>query len=110
MPKITYDKDEAPGLDPVRDYLAKIGRKGGAAKTPRKLAAVAKNLQTRCPVCGSSDRGPYNRVTETLCATAAPDGNPATHIVRRWTACKSCGQARIDRSYENRLTANASKT
>jgi hypothetical protein len=58
---------------------------------------------TRCPACGSTERERYTRSTSQAFAGIGPDGAPFTHVVRRWTRCAACGQARVDRSLENRL-------
>ena len=58
---------------------------------------------TRCRACGSTDREPYSQTHVTAYSAIHPQtGKPYTHIVRRWTACSACGQARIDYYYENR--------
>jgi hypothetical protein len=75
------------------------GRPPGSRNQPRPVVTVD---ASRCPKCGSTERGPYTRNHETPLAGLTRDGKPATHLVRRWTKCLSCGQARIDRSYENR--------
>lgn len=65
---------------------------------PHSVAHVS-----RCPACGSTDREKYQRATEQAYSGTDPQGNPYTHIIRRWTKCAKCGQARIDRHYENRI-------
>lgn len=66
-------------------------------------------VETRCRQCDSTDREPYDRKTETEYRGLDPSGNACTHIIRRWTKCANCGQARIDRTYENRTLASASE-
>jgi hypothetical protein len=47
----------------IREYLAKIGQKGGKAKTPTKLAAIKKNSDgTRyCPKCRTGWRSHHHQ-------------------------------------------------
>jgi len=59
---------------------------------------------SRCAVCGSTERDSYSNVCEQPYPGLDEKGQPYTHIVRRRTACSKCGQARIDRSFENRKT------
>lgn len=79
---------------------------------------------TRCPDCGSTNREPYWFRVETPysgcrcdhCKSfGMPDGTcpcggtysvPVTHIVRRKTRCRDCGQVRFDIIYENRAAPN----
>lgn len=71
----------------------------------------AKNIETiidhdpsACPKCRSTEREPYfGAPLEQEFSGTRPNGQAYTHIVRRRTRCKNCGQARIDRTYENRL-------
>jgi hypothetical protein len=72
------------------------------AEKPKKARPVEAR-PTRCQACGSTQRTGYHRTIETDYTGLAPDGQPCTHVVRRWTACAACGQQRVDRSYENRL-------
>lgn len=66
---------------------------------------------TRCPRCGSTERQPYREgPIEHAHHGLTPTGEPYTHIVWRHTACKSCGQHRKDKSYENRLPAEQRPT
>jgi len=84
---------------PTTEEKPKGGRPEGAKTQPRPEAVA---VPTRCPVCGSTERKPYTQTRVQEWAGTDPDGHPYTHIVRRWTACAACGQARIDRVYENR--------
>lgn len=55
---------------------------------------------SRCRVCGSTDRvGYHNTVIQEFAGIA--DGRSYTHIVLRRTNCAGCGQARIDKTFEN---------
>lgn len=75
------------------------GRKQGSQT---RTYQSADTTATRCPVCGSTDRLPYSKQDELQSHGRAPDGKPCTHIKLQWTSCKSCGQARIDRTFLNR--------
>lgn len=57
---------------------------------------------SRCPKCGSTERTAYHGISETPISGTDDVGNPITHIVRKRTQCIRCGQARIDRVFENR--------
>lgn len=56
----------------------------------------------RCPRCGSTDRDRYDRTVVQEFGGLGPHGEPYTHIVRRFTRCSQCGQARVERTLENR--------
>jgi hypothetical protein len=75
------------------------GRPKGAKTQPRP---VAQTQPSRCPVCDSTERKPYTQTRTQEYPGIDADGQAYTHILRRWTACAECGQARIDRTYENR--------
>ena len=66
-------------------------------KTP-----IVQMEQSRCPTCGSTERGDYYNCVASEHSGIDPSGRPYTHVIRRRTKC-ICGQARIDRSYENRI-------
>lgn len=57
-------------------------------------------VATQCSKCGSSRRDKYSgvRIQE---HAGTFEGKQYTHIVRRWTKCLDCGQARVDREYVN---------
>ncbi|NLG44828.1 MAG: hypothetical protein GX547_16420 [Phycisphaerae bacterium] len=74
------------------------GRPKGARTEPRPTVAVA---LSRCTACGSTRRTPYTQTRRTPYAGRTPDGQPYTAVVRRWTRCEDCGQARVDLSYEH---------
>ncbi len=78
------------------------GRPSGAKTTRLEVEAKL----TRCPICRSTDRGPYLSKMEQFFRGTDPAGNPYTHIVRRRCQCSKCGQMRIDRAYENRNSRN----
>jgi len=75
----------------------KPGRPKGAKTKPRDVVTAT---PTRCKVCGSTERGPITQTKRTPHSGWTPGGEPYTEIVRRWTSCATCGQVRIDRSYE----------
>lgn len=77
----------------------KAGRPAGSANIETEVVVEA----SRCVKCGSTERAPYSNTHEQAFGGEI-DGRPFTHIVRRNTACLNCGQARIDRTHENRPT------
>jgi len=83
-------------------------KKPGRPAGSRNVSADhAEGKLTRCKQCGSTEREPYYKMTEQEHGGIDPDGQPYTHIVRRWTRCRSCPDrpVRIDRFYENRQPA-----
>lgn len=74
------------------------GRPAGSPST----TDIAQGELTRCPKCGSTDRGRYTSRTEQAFNGADPKGQPFTHLVWRRCRCYACGQHRIDKLYENR--------
>ncbi|WP_146504963.1 hypothetical protein [Rubinisphaera italica] len=100
MPKKTTNKKAT-----VKKASAKpSSRKPAAGRKPgskNKDYTTSATTQTRCEKCGSTDRLPYSRQQLLDHHGTAPDGQPCTHVRLQWTGCKSCGQARIDRTYEN---------
>jgi hypothetical protein len=77
----------------------KGGRPVGAKTRPAEVVPVFKS---RCPKCGSTERGEYIDRNEQAYGGVAPDGNDYTHIIRRRCVCAACNQLRIDKTYENR--------
>lgn len=77
----------------------KPGRPKGAKTQPRETVPAA---LSRCPRCQSTDRGPYTFARRVPHSGWTPEGEPFSEVVFRTTRCASCGQARIDRSYEFR--------
>ncbi len=69
--------------------------------TPNKQADHVRVSLPRCIRCKSTERSDYTRREEQEFAGLDEQGNPYTHIIRRWCRCV-CGQARIERSYECR--------
>ena len=82
--------------------MAKKSTKTEAA--PKHAPPQVQAALTRCPACGSTDRESYSGTLAQEYGGITPDGKPHTHIVRRRTACRACGQCRVDRFYENRAT------
>lgn len=88
----------------AKKKTAKKGRPKGAANHAREHATAE---PSRCPKCGSTNRGPYTQKQVQEWGGVHPiTGQPVTHIIRRWTSCTDCGQHRIDRSYENKPRKN----
>lgn len=75
--------------------------KATEANPAERKAAVVKVEASRCPNCGSTEREAYYG-TNVVEFAGIHDGLPYTHIINRRTACKTCGQHRIDRTYDNR--------
>jgi hypothetical protein len=85
-----------------RPKAAKIASAPPVPPGDQAKAPIVHSESTRCPACGSTDRtGYHNTAVQEHCDVDAA-GRPYTHILRRWCTCKSCGQQRIDRTYENR--------
>lgn len=82
--------------------MAPKARPKGSKKMPSK-PPVNQVEASRCASCGSTEREEYYGKTEQQFDGVDSSGNSYTHIVRRRTRCKSCGQTRIDRAYENRI-------
>jgi hypothetical protein len=53
-----------------------------------------------CPACGSTARTDYHHTNTHHYSGVTADGRPYNRIVYRYTNCRHCGQARIDRTYE----------
>lgn len=74
----------------------KTGRPPGSANIKNTSDAEP----SRCPVCGSTNRGPYLGEKNVLEYAGEHNGKPYNRIVRRRCACADCGQTRIDCSHE----------
>ena len=79
--------------------VSNAGRPEGAKTGNYETAEV---VATQCNACSSSNREPYFGKIERGIAGVLSDGREYSHVVWRRTRCRDCGQARIDRSYENR--------
>jgi hypothetical protein len=78
------------------------GRPAGSPNIEYKRAAAT---PPHCPTCLSTDREPYGRILTTIkCGGISPDGWPYTHVVKRATQCRACGQYYTVSTYENRTT------
>jgi hypothetical protein len=69
----------------------------------RAKAEIVDTVKSRCPKCQSTDREPYSGTLAIHAPGIDTDRKPYTHVVKRWTRCKKCGQARVDQSVENRM-------
>lgn len=87
----------APGPTKV-GTPAQAGRPAGS-KPP---AEIVDSIKSRCPKCQSTDRTPYSGTVTVAASGVDQTGQPYTHVVKRWTKCAKCGQARVDQSLENR--------
>ena len=76
---------------------AKRGRPRGKPDPPPVLTMTP----SRCPKCGSAERGPYFGRTEQA-TKGVHEGVAYTHIVRRRVRCAACDQIRIERTPEHR--------
>ncbi|WP_010586294.1 hypothetical protein [Schlesneria paludicola] len=76
----------------------KVGRPEGA---PNREYLQADAPPSKCPSCGSTERGPYVDKNEQA-IVGEHDGKPYTHVVWRGCRCLKCNQWRRDRSFENR--------
>ena len=87
-----------PANQAAQPKPAKRGRPKGAKTLDRDVVEI---IPACCQRCGSTTRRPYDKVRE----RAVPgniNGKQYTHVVWRRTACLACGQARVERHYENR--------
>ena len=58
----------------------------------------------QCPSCRSTDREPYRERPRVIRYSGVLPGAPPheyTHVIKRRTRCRNCGQARVDTWYEN---------
>lgn len=74
-----------------------MGRRRGA----KNIAHVYVEVNpSRCPVCHSTKRAPYDRAPHVVESSGMHDGRPYNRVVFRYTKCLVCGQARCDKHYE----------
>ena len=74
--------------------------KGSRNRQPDEVAVEP----SRCNKCQSTEREPYfHKHVQEYAGFDPRHGGLYTHIIRRWTRCRACGQVRIDRFYENRI-------
>lgn len=69
-------------------------------KRPRGKAVRIDVNASRCPRCGSAERTPYHRIITRPISGELPTGELYQAITWRRTNCGSCGQARVERTYE----------
>jgi ribosomal protein S27AE len=69
---------------------------------------TATRTNSACPKCTSTERTPYTNRRELAHGGLNRDGSPFTHVIWQNTTCSACGQARTDRSTENRPSENPS--
>lgn len=74
------------------------GRPQGSANIESVVTVAA----SRCAACGSTERAPYSNTRELDHGGTTTDGQDFTHVVWRSTRCLKCGQARVDKTFENR--------
>lgn len=84
----------------------KRGRPFGSKGPTESKTPIASATPARCPRCKSTERTPYGNAIEREWSGVAPDGSPCTHVIWRACKCLACGQARKDKSYENRIAKN----
>lgn len=85
--------------EPAAEPQPKSNGRPVGSKTQK---VIAEAHVSRCAKCGSTDRTAYSNTKVYPFPGTDREGHPYTHVVRRTTRCKACGQARIDRSVENR--------
>lgn len=119
----TKKKSEKPKRAGSRGAASEGVKESGAGSPrpkPKGRPRGSKNVQrdecdvvaSRCKRCGSSLRKPYQSDPTTLAAGGVDPitGANYTHVIWRRTACKQCGQARIDKCYELRETPGDQQT
>lgn len=79
---------------------------GDGPESSKRKPPINQVAASRCPTCGSTERAGYSGCVEQEIAGSDANGRPYTHIVRKRTKCLKCGQARIDRMYENKRPAS----
>lgn len=92
-----------------RSPKSKRSRAGRPAGAKTNKQAPVTGDKTRCPKCDSTEREAYFATVEHA-VEGVRDEKPYTHVVWRRTRCRSCGQIRQDRFYENRPRQKARKT
>ncbi|MDE2100066.1 MAG: hypothetical protein KGL39_22620 [Patescibacteria group bacterium] len=87
--------------------MAKTKTAAPAQPSPAHSTTAPKHVNdvpaSRCkvPGCNSTERTRYHGVTFQTIAGLDPEGKPYNRVVWRNTTCKACGQARVDRTFEN---------
>jgi hypothetical protein len=75
-----------------------MAKKTTKTKTKRTSKVVV-DEPTRCPKCKSSSRSKYHS-TRTQEISGLWKGIPYNRITYRYCACLSCGQSRVEKSYD----------
>lgn len=100
-------KPKPKPVTPTRSTKPTAGRPKGA---PNKQVDQVVAEPSRCKTCHSTDREAYHAKQEIESPGVDLAGKPYTHVIWRRTKCLTCGQHRIDRTYENRRVAPAKKS
>lgn len=74
------------------------GRPKGSKTQNKETVQV---VLSRCPHCGSTERTKYQNPRIQEYPGIDPQGRSYKRTVWRHTKCVQCGQARIDKAYEN---------
>ena len=81
----------------------KPGRPTGSRN---KQLPVAEQQLSRCHGCSSTEKKSTGQSPVIQEYSGVYDGKPYTHIIRRRVVCTDCGQHRMDRNYENRVSGS----
>jgi len=76
-------------------------KKRGHPRGPNQVLPVVIRSLTSCPKCGSTERTEYSN-TRSLPSCGVRDGKPYNLVVWRYCRCLGCGQARVDKTFEQR--------
>lgn len=79
----------------------KSRRGPGRPEGPAEEVDVAAATVVRCKRCDSTRRSKYTNTRILRRGGTGPDGKPYTRVVWRRCRCLSCGQARVERTFEN---------
>lgn len=69
-------------------------------KTTKPAPAKSELTPSACPKCGCTEHTGYHGIRRMATGGTTASGHVYNLIVWRRTSCKSCGQHRVDRSYE----------
>jgi hypothetical protein len=102
----TITPKDQPNVPVVETTVAKIETPTGPGRPMGSVTATpqVEVKASRCTKCNSTKRKPYSH-TRAVHSPGTSDGLPHTHVVFRYTKCAKCGQARVDRTLENRTDA-----
>jgi hypothetical protein len=76
-----------------------MAKKTTKTKTKAKNVSEVVDEPTRCPKCQSSSRSKYHS-TRTQEISGLRKGVPYNRITYRYCACLSCGQSRVEKSFD----------